>query len=42
MSLIQPIIFFFFSQPGFAWQACLKMTAAELELLTDLIMLLTV
>ena len=33
---------FFLSLPGLAWQACLKMTAVELELLTDSNMLLMV
>ena len=30
------------SAPGVAWQACLKKTGAELELLTDIDMLLMV
>ena len=32
----------FLSAPGVAWQACLKKTGAELELLTDIDMLLMV
>ena len=32
----------FLSAPGLAWQACLKKTKAELELLTDVDMLLMV
>ena len=32
----------FLSAPGLAWQACLKMTKVELELLTDIDMLLMV
>ena len=32
----------FFSAPGVAWQACLRKTGAELELLTDIDMLLMV
>ena len=32
----------FFSAPGLAWQACLKKTAVELELLNDIDMLLMV
>ena len=32
----------FLSAPGLAWQACLKKTGAELELLTDIDMLLMV
>ena len=39
MNLI-PLIFV--SAPGLAWQACLKKTRVELELLTDLDMLLMV
>ena len=35
-----PLIFV--SAPGLAWQACLKKTRVELELLTDLDMLLMV
>ena len=31
---------YFVSAPGFAWQACLKKTEQELELLTDMNMLL--
>ena len=33
---------YFYSGPGLAWQACLKKTNAELELLTDIDMLLMV
>ena len=33
---------YFLSAPGLAWQACLKKTRVELELLTDLDMLLMV
>ena len=33
---------FFLSLPGFAWQACLKMTGVELELLAEPNMLLMV
>ena len=33
---------YFLSLPGFAWQACLKMTGVKLELLTDPNMLLIV
>ena len=32
----------FISAPGLAWQACLKKTGVELELLTDIDMLLMV
>ena len=32
----------FLSAPGLAWQACLKKTKVELELLTDIDMLLMV
>ena len=32
----------FLSAPGLAWQACLKSTKVELELLTDIDMLLMV
>ena len=32
----------FLSAPGFSWQACLKKTKLELELLTDIDMLLIV
>ena len=32
----------FFSAPGLAWQACLKKTKVELELLADIDMLLLV
>ena len=32
----------FLSEPGLAWQACLKKTEVELELLTDIDMLLMV
>ena len=32
----------FLSAPGVAWQACLKKAGAELELLTDIDMLLMV
>ena len=32
----------FLSEPGLAWQACLKKTKVELELLTDIDMLLMV
>ena len=39
MNLIQLI---FLSVPGLAWQACLKKTKVELELLTDIDMLLMV
>ena len=33
---------YFLSAPGLAWQACLKMTGVELDLLTDNDMLLIV
>ena len=33
---------YFVSAPGLAWQACLKKTKVELELLTDINMLLMV
>ena len=33
---------YYLSLPGFAWQACLKMTGVELELLTNLNILLMV
>ena len=32
----------FLSPPGLAWQACLKITRVELELLTDVDMLLMI
>ena len=32
----------FFSAPGLAWQACLKMTRVQLHLLSDIDMLLMV
>ena len=36
------ILLIFLSAPGLAWQACLKKTRVELELLTDINMLLMV
>ena len=36
------ILLIFLSAPGLAWQACLKKTKIELELLTDIGMLLMV
>ena len=33
---------YFVSAPGWAWQACLKKTGGELELLTDVDMLLMI
>ena len=33
---------YFCSEPGLAWQACLKMTEVKLELLTDIDMLLMI
>ena len=42
LKYMNSILLIFLSAPGLAWQACLKKTKVELELLTDIDMLLMV